>query len=148
MSSYIEFYIHDGDKPHYLCAYSRSSALYRAFVDYIHYGEYVVVTEDKLNEVTSSLNAAIEGYKNTIKQYQEMNQYIMQANNDLDEKVEAIAERYEYITECEQEINDARFAVNVCAFLSNIVEEAFYENRKHDYLWVGIDASWGDDNEN
>lgn len=144
MSSYVNFYLRINDLFVPIGSYSRSSEMYQIMDHYCPYGKIKPLTKDSLYKIINDL----EDRKQKIKDFRIANEkrcdMIMQANNTIEEKMEAISSIMSGFNDMDTDIEELSFSADTLRVFSNMIEEFSYNNKFSNdcnhYLYAGIEA--------
>lgn len=158
MSSYVNFYVKNPINGSFtpLASYSRNSLLYRVFDDNMFSGRQVkdengnsytlpvAATKTRLKQIQSSISSDIQENESIIVNKKEKIDFIMDANNSLDEKMEIVDNILDFIDELTEDNREAQSAIEFIGFLIGIIEQFEYTdnylNAKDEIIYIGIDC--------
>ena len=144
MSSYVNFYLRINDLFVPIGSYSRSSEMYQTMYHYCPYGKIKALTKENLYEVINDLETRAQRIKDFRAADEKRCDMIMQANNALEEKMEAISDIMSGFNEMDTNIKEVSFSVDTLRVFSNMIEEFSYNNKfsndYNHYLYAGIEA--------
>lgn len=145
MSSYVNFYLRINDLFVPIGSYSRNSKMYQTMYHYCPYGKIKALTKENLYEIINNdLETRIQNIKDFRAADEKRCEMIMQANNTLEEKMEAISDIMSGFDEMDTDIEELSFSADTLRVFSNIIEEFSYNNQfsndYNHYLYAGIEA--------
>ena len=147
MSSYVNFYLRVNDSFAPIGSWSRSSELYRAMEDYCPYEKLCAFDSATLMDVIHNLEDKIDRMKEMRKFDENRCQMIMQANNSIDEKLEAIYNIESNFEEIDSSIEETAFAADTLRVFYNMIEDfrfsddGKFSNDYNHYVYAGIEAN-------
>lgn len=104
MSSYVEFYVEQGETYINVGSYSRSNPMYQVLSDMVPYEKGKVLDETLFNEAEKEFEAVIKNYKDRVAELKNIINLVGTMEGSIDEKIEAIEERQSWIKEYEEDI--------------------------------------------
>lgn len=146
MSSYVNFYLRINDLFISLGSWRRSSEMYQALRSESPYGKIRSFSYKDLLEIATDLNDKIDHLKEMKENDENQCQMILQANNSLDEKMEAINEIRNNSEEIDSIIKEVGITVATLHVFCDMIKEYKYNSVKlsndcDHYVYVGIDAN-------
>lgn len=150
MSSYANFYLRVNDNFAPIASYSRSSIIYQTVSNYVPYERLVAIRPLTINEWINTVKELKVNVEASINRYQNIINQIFQANNSIQEKLEAVEEYKDLINEERDTIEELESAFYFFGMLDTMIEEYKYgdeadkfENDEFHYLYVGIECPGG-----
>lgn len=145
MSSYINFYLRINDTFAPIGSYSRSSEMYQEFSNWIPYEKIRALTSNDLSEAISHFEEQARRLRDAKENDKKRCEMIMQANNPLSEKMDAIYEIESSYDEIDESINELQFAADTLRVFWNMVDDYKYyhkfDNDADHYIYAGVEAS-------
>ena len=145
MSSYLHFFLRDGDKFLPLATYGRGSQLYQLFTDAAPYAKIAPVTNAVLDRIKNDARSSIERSRAEISRIEDRIRLIGTFNNSIDEKIELIHDQDDFLVEMREDIEEKNMAMAFISFLYDILDEAHYGEEGLDaeaYLYCGIECGY------
>lgn len=147
MSQYLNLFLRTGNKFISICSYSRSSAMYKAFSNFVPYEKVKALTISSIAEAQKNLQAEKESYQKEIDKILALKKAIPEFNNSIEEKLEAIHNCDVDIDDLNYEYADVSTAICECNLFISMIEEAKYTDDNNineidwqNYLYAGIEA--------
>lgn len=151
MSQYISFYIKSKSNEFLpIASYSRSNAIYEYAQDYAPtYSVVKPLTQNIILEIINNIKIENSKYNDAIKNYAERKQLIINMNNSMEDKIEALDNVQSDIEEINEIYDALQYALNFYDTLDTILDEAkssmYYtdETKQYnadDYIYYGIEC--------
>ncbi len=148
MSSYVNFYLRVNDSFAPLGSYSRSSEMYQAMQARCPYEKIAALTSNDLLDIIHGFEDKINHMKEVRKADEKRCELIMQANNPLDEKLQAVDDIESNFADMDDFIEELQFAADTLRVFRNMIEEFKYtdssnkfSNDFNHYIYAGIEAT-------
>lgn len=145
MSSYLHFFLRDGDKFLPLATYGRGSQLYQIFDDAAPYAKIAPVTVHILDRIKDDARSSIERSRAEISRIEDRIKLIGTFTNSVEEKLEFIHEEDDFLTEAREDIEEKNMAMTFISFLYDILDEARYGEEGIDsesYVYMGVECGY------
>jgi len=139
MSSYISFFVRVNDTFAPIGSWSRNSEMYQAMQDWCPYEKIRAFSfNDLMNVVKELEDKAREADEKRC-------QMIMQANNSVEEKMEAVNEIESNYEEMDSFIEEVQFAADTLRVFCNMIDdfkfaEIKFTNDYNHYIYAGIEV--------
>lgn len=118
MSEYINFYIHTRTHDYILLdGYCGSSHVFAYGRDVVPYGTGRYLDQDDFALITRKIQAAIDGAKEHIKGYEEINETILKMNNSVAEKMDLLQSNNASIGDWNEEVEQLTDALHFYSVL-------------------------------
>ena len=145
MSSYVNFYLRVNDSFAPIGSWSRSSELYQAMQNRCPYEKICAFDGADLMDIVRDLEDKISRMKKVRESDEKRCQMIMQANNSIDEKMEAINEIESNFDEMDSFIEEVQFAADTLRVFYNMIDDFKFSDGKFSndcdhYIYAGIEA--------
>lgn len=142
MSSYIQFFLRGGDTFYPISAYSRGSAVYRAFNawSFAPWEKITPVTSSMLKDVTNEIDQNLRTFRKNKREVEELIDKIGDFNNSIDEKYRFINECRCDLQEYQEEIEAFEYSLNFVEFLSDMLIESRGVAEEDEYVYVGMEV--------
>ena len=147
MSSYVNFYLRVNDSFAPIGSYSRSSEMYQVMNYYCPYGKIWAFTPGKLLDIIKEFTNKANRMKEERKEDEKRCEMIMQANNPLNEKMEAVYEIESNFEEMDLSIQELEFAADTLRVFYNMIDDFRYcgssgtfSNDYNHYIYAGVEA--------
>lgn len=151
MSSYIHFYLRDGDRFLPIKTASRSSEYYNYFEPYAPYGKVAPLRRPQVDYVRADIVRDIEDLRSQQAEVEQELSLIPSFNNDLSEKIEAIRHAQDCLSDCAENLASLEQVKQFSIFLEDILDEAAESHYAEDerfhinpdeYIYVGIECGY------
>lgn len=142
MSTYCEFFIRNGETFLPLPAYSRNNYIYEKFQHYAPWEKARPLTSDILKTIAAEMHYDLDKSKESLTKTHEERALIVQFNNAVEDKLEALGDNQNAIDGWEERIEEISMGIAFGGFLSDILAEVEYDDRfnENEYLYVGIEC--------
>lgn len=144
MSSYVNFYLRVNDSFAPIGSYSRSSEMYQMMQTRCPYEKIAALTSSDLLDVIHEFENKINRMKEVRKADEKRCEMIMQANNSLDEKLQAIEDIESNFTDMDDYIEENQFAADTLRVFCHMIDEFRYTDFSNDFnhcIYAGIEAA-------
>ena len=147
MSSYVNFYLRMNDKFAPIGSWSRSSAMYQTWQNFVPFEKICPITDETLTRVIDLFEDQISSLEQQKTDYNADISLIMNAENTpLEEKMDGVAGIREEIKEINDEIEGLQFTISTMEVFHNMIEDyryaddAKFDNDYNNYIYGGIEA--------
>lgn len=142
MSMYCEFFIRNNKTFLPLPAYSRNNYIYEKFHHYAPWEKVKPLTNNALKTIAAEMHYDLDKSKESLTKTREERALIVQFNNSVEDKLEALGDNQDAINDWEEQIEEISMGISFAGFLSDILEEIRYDDRfnENEYLYVGIEC--------
>ena len=145
MSSYVNFYLRVNDTFAPIGSYSRNNKMYEYMDCYCPYEKIRPFTVDDFIEIINSLKDNKHNIKQARKTEKKHYTAIIQANNSVEEKLNALYESESSLKEMDKEIAEINFTINTLQIFCNMIDDFKYStsdfsNDYNHYIYAGIEA--------
>lgn len=146
MSTYCNYFLRHNDTFLPIGDYSSCNPHCYLIKDVVPYGKMIPLTEDILSKLLDKCDLKVKENNKELEQLQEQKEYIMQANNSLNDKMHYIFDLSKQMAELDTDNDMLQYAHSFFVFLYNIIDSAdVYKNEKLDvdvdnYVYAGIEV--------